>query len=249
MSADAEHGHSPLSQFEVHPILPLNFGDMNISFTNASLWMVIVVLTAIVVMFLGSRKRELVPGRWQSFSEVMIQFISNTLRETGGADAMRYFPMIFTLFIFVLLCNVLGMIPYSFTVTSHISVTFAMAICVFLACTMIAIVKHGPAKFLGSFLPEGTPWWMAPMMYFIELFSYLARPVSLSVRLSANMMAGHTMLKVIAGFVVMLGLMGGWAPMALLVVLTGFEIGIAVLQAYIFTVLTCVYLNNALHLH
>jgi F-type H+-transporting ATPase subunit a len=141
------------------------------------------------------------------------------------------------------------MIPYSFTVTSHIIVTFALAICIFVACTVLAIVKHGPGKFLHSFLPEGTPWWMAPLMYFIELFSYLARPISLSVRLAANMMAGHTMLKVIAGFVIMLGILGGWAPFALLIVLTGFEIGIAVLQAYIFTVLTCVYLNNALHLH
>ncbi|MBY0406222.1 MAG: F0F1 ATP synthase subunit A, partial [Rickettsiales bacterium] len=133
--------------------------------------------------------------------------------------------------------------------TSHIVVTFALAICIFVVCTLIAIAKHGLGHFLHSFLPAGTPWWMAPLMYFIELFSYLARPVSLSVRLSANMMAGHTMLKVIAGFVVMLGLAGGWAPLSLLVVLTGFEIGIAVLQAYIFTVLTCVYLNNALHLH
>lgn len=249
MSADAEHGHSPLAQFEVHPIVPLKFGEMDISFTNASLWMVLAVVAACMVLFLGVRRRQLVPGRWQSFSEVLVQFVSNTLKDCAGESAMKFFPLIFTLFMFVLLCNVLGMIPYSFTVTSHISVTFALAICIFLACTFIAIAKHGLGKFLHSFLPEGTPWWMAPLMYFIELFSYLARPVSLSVRLSANMMAGHTMLKVIAGFVVMLGMAGGWAPMALLVVLTGFEIGIAVLQAYIFTVLTCVYLNNALHLH
>ena len=249
MSADAEHGHSPLAQFEVHPIIPLRFGDYDISFTNASLWMVLTVVFTVLVLFMGVRGRKLVPGRWQSFSEVMVQFVSHTVRESAGADAMKFFPLIFSLFMFVLSANLLGMIPYSFTVTSHIIVTFALAICIFLFCTGLAIVKHGPGKFLHSFVPEGTPMVMAPLMYFIELFSYLARPVSLSVRLSANMMAGHTMLKVIAGFVVMLGLMGGWAPMSLLVVLTGFEIGIAVLQAYIFTVLTCVYLNNALHLH
>ncbi len=245
----AHHGHSPLAQFEVHPLIPLHIGKWDLSFTNASLWMVIAIFTATFVLFMGVRGRALVPGRWQSFSEIMVQFMNNTLRDVAGDSALKYFPLIFSLFIFVLLSNVLGMVPYSFTTTSHIVVTFALAICIFLACTVIAIVKHGPGKFLHSFLPEGTPLWMAPLMYFIELFSYLARPVSLSVRLSANMMAGHTMLKVIAGFVVMLGLAGGWAPLSLLVVLTGFEIGIAVLQAYIFTVLTCVYLNNALHLH
>ena len=243
------HAHSPLAQFEVHPLIPLHIGHWDLSFTNASLWMVIAIFVSTFVLFMGVRGRQLVPGRWQSFSEIMVQFMNNTLRDVAGDSALKYFPLIFSLFIFVLLSNVLGMVPYSFTTTSHIIVTFALAICIFLACTVIAIVKHGPVKFLHSFLPEGTPLWMAPLMYFIELFSYLARPVSLSVRLSANMMAGHTMLKVIAGFVVMLGLAGGWAPLSLLVVLTGFEIGIAVLQAYIFTVLTCVYLNNALHLH
>lgn len=247
--AEQHHGHSPLAQFEVHPLIPLHIGGLDLSFTNASLWMVIAIFVSCFVLFMGVRGRKMVPGRWQSFSEIMVQFINNTLRDVAGEHGLKYFPIIFSLFIFVLLSNVLGMVPYSFTTTSHIIVTFALAICIFIVCTVIAIVKHGPGKFLHSFLPEGTPLWMAPLMYFIELFSYLARPVSLSVRLSANMMAGHTMLKVIAGFVVMLGLAGGWAPLSLLVVLTGFEIGIAVLQAYIFTVLTCVYLNNALHLH
>lgn len=251
MVEEAAHhgGHSPLAQFEVHPLVPLHIGKWDLSFTNASLWMVIAIFTATFILFMGVRGRQLVPGRWQSFSEVMVQFMNNTLRDVAGDSALKYFPLIFSLFIFVLLSNVLGMVPYSFTTTSHIIVTFALAICIFVACTVIAIAKHGLGHFLHSFLPEGTPLWMAPLMYFIELFSYLARPISLSVRLSANMMAGHTMLKVIAGFVVMLGLAGGWAPLSLLVVLTGFEIGIAVLQAYIFTVLTCVYLNNALHLH
>jgi F-type H+-transporting ATPase subunit a len=248
--SEAGHGHSPLAQFEVYPILPpLHIAGYDVSFTNASLWMMISMACVALLLMVGSRKAQLVPGRMQSFSEVMVQFIGNTVRDCAGHDAMRFFPIIFTLFMFILACNLLGMVPFSFTVTSHIIVTFALALIIFLACTVLAIIKHGPIKFLGSFLPEGTPLWMAPLMYFIEIFSYLARPVSLSVRLAANMMAGHTMLKVIGGFVIMLGFMGGWAPFALLVVLTGFEIGIAVLQAYIFTVLTCVYLNNALHLH
>ncbi len=247
--SDTGHGHSPLAQFEVHPIFPLQIGQYDVSFTNASLWMALSIAAILLLMLAGSRKAKLVPGRMQNISEVMVQFVSGTVRDCAGNDGMKFFPMIFSLFMFILACNLLGMLPYSFTVTSHIIVTFALALIIFLACTVLAIIKHGPGKFLHSFLPEGTPWWMAPLMYFIEVFSYLARPISLSVRLAANMMAGHTMLKVIAGFVVMLGMLGGWAPFALLIVLTGFEIGIAVLQAYIFTVLTCVYLNNALHLH
>jgi F-type H+-transporting ATPase subunit a len=247
--SDTGHGHSPLAQFEVHPLFPLQLGGYDVSFTNASLWMVLSIAAILLFMLAGSRKTQLVPGRMQSFSEVMVQFVAGTVRDCAGSDGMKFFPMIFSLFMFILACNLLGMLPYSFTVTSHIIVTFALALIIFLACTVLAIIKHGPGNFLHSFLPEGTPWWMAPLMYFIEVFSYLARPISLSVRLAANMMAGHTMLKVIAGFVVMLGVLGGWAPFALLIVLTGFEIGIAVLQAYIFTVLTCVYLNNALHLH
>jgi len=204
-----------------------------------------------VCMFLslGMSSRSLVPGRWQSMVEMSYSFVANTLRDNAGKEGMPFFPLIFTLFMFVLFCNLFGMIPFSFTVTSHIIVTFAMAMFIFIGTTLVAIYKHGLFKFLGFFLPHGTPWWMAPMMYMIELFSFLARPVSLSVRLTANMMAGHTMLKVIAGFVVALGVLGGWAPLILLVVLTGFEVFVAILQAYIFTVLTCVYLNDALHLH
>ena len=247
--SSADHSHSPLAQFEVHPLIPIKLGGFDISFTNASLWMVISVAVALLLLLAASRRSALVPGRVQSLSEMLIEFISGTVRDSAGKEGMKYFPLIFSLFMFVLLCNLTGMIPYSFTVTSHIIVTFAFAICLFLLFTMIAIVKHGPKKFFLFFMPAGSPLWIAPLIYPIELFSYLARPISLSVRLAANMMAGHTMLKVIAGFVVMLGVLGGWAPFALLVVLTGFEIGIAILQAYIFTVLTCVYLNDALHLH
>ncbi len=245
----AGNNHSPLAQFEVKSLvrMPELFG-FNIDFTNASLFMVLAVLGIWALLTLSMRGRALVPGRWQSMVESLYGFVAGTVRDNCGKEGKAYFPFIFTLFMFILFCNLLGMVPYSFTVTSHIIVTFALAIFIFLSVTLIAIIKHGPVQFLGFFLPAGTPLWMAPMMYVIELFSYLARPVSLSVRLTANMMAGHTMLKVIAGLVVSFGLIGA-APFALLIVLTGFEIFVAILQAYIFTVLTCVYLNDALHLH
>jgi len=249
MTENAPHHHSPLAQFEVKKIVDLHIGHYDISFTNASLYMGIAVMAIALFIALGMRRGALVPGRFQSMVEMSYEFIANLVEDNIGHEGMQYFPLIFSLFMFVLFCNLLGMTPYSFTVTSHIIVTFALAAFIFIGVTLIAMIKHGPVAFLGSFLPAGTPLWMAPMMYFIELFSYLARPVSLSVRLAANMMAGHTMLKVIAGFVIMLGFLGGWAPFALLIVLSGFEIFVAVLQAYIFTVLTCVYLNQALHLH
>ncbi len=246
----AGDNHSPLAQFEVHTLVPMPLlAGHNIDFTNASLFMALASLGAVMFLVLGVRGRCLVPDRWQSMVELTYQFVSNTVRDNTGNDGRPYFPFIFSLFMFILFCNLFGMLPYSFTVTSHIIVTFALAIFIFVGVTLIAIFRHGIFKFLGFFLPAGTPWWMAPMMYLIELFSYLARPVSLSVRLTANMMAGHTMLKVIAGFVIALGALGGWAPLSLLVVLSGFEVFVAVLQAYIFTILTCVYLNDALHLH
>jgi len=177
-------------------------------------------------------------------------FVGNMIREVTGKEGMKYFPFIFTLFMFILLSNVLGMIPLiSFTTTSHIAVTFAMALFIFFAVTVIAISKHGFGKFLHFFVPEGTPLLMVPLLFLIELFSYLARPVSLSIRLAANMMAGHVTMKVIAGLVITFGAIGVGTMFPLLIFLTGFEIAIAVIQAYIFTILTCVYLNDALHLH
>lgn len=244
----AGSNHSPLAQFEIHPIKEIIVAGYDISITNATLAMF--ASAALVCLFLaaGIRGRALVPTRWQSCVELSYIFIADQLRDTVGTEGKKYFPLIFSIFMFVLFGNLLGMVPYSFTFTSHIIVTFALALGLFLFVTLLAIFKHG-FKFVGFFLPEGTPWWMAPLMFFIELFAYLARPVSLSVRLSANMLAGHTMLKVIAGFVIALGLLGGWAPLSLLVVLTGFEFFVAVLQAYIFTILACVYLSDAVHLH
>jgi len=242
-------GHNPLEQFAIHYYTDVpNILGMNLNFSNASLFMVLVVLAISAFVMLSIRKKALIPGRWQSMAELSYEIVASTIKDNVGKEGRAYFPLIFSLFMFVLFSNLAGMLPYSFTVTSHIAVTFALAMFIFVGVTLIALIKHGK-KFFGFFLPHGTPWWMAPLMIFIELFAYLARPVSLSIRLAANMMAGHTMMKVIAGFVISLGFALGWAPLALLVVLTGFEIFVAILQAYIFTVLTCVYLNDALHLH
>ena len=243
------HGHSPLAQFEIHDLTHFpEVAGMNLNFNNSSLFMFITVAIIIGFFTIAMRHRALVPARLQAAAELCYEFIANTVRENVGSQGRHYFPFIFCLFMFIAGCNILGLFPYSFTVTSHIVVTFALAIFVFIAVTLIAIILHGK-KFLGFFLPEGTPWWLAPLMIFIELFAYLARPVSLSVRLAANMLAGHTMLKVIAGFVISLGWLLGWVPFAFLIVLNGFELFVALLQAYIFTVLVCVYLNDALHLH
>lgn len=242
--------HNPLHQFEIQTLIQLPpLGQYNIDFTNSSLFMVLAVLSSFLFMYFSMSKKALVPGRWQMTAELIYGFVAGTVRDYVGNEGKKYFPFIFTLFMFVLFSNLLGMIPYSFTVTSHIIVTFALAIVIFLGVTLIAIIKHGPIKFLAFFLPKGTPWWMAPLMYFIELFAYLARPVSLSIRLAANMMAGHLLMKVVAGLIIMFGFAAGWVPFLFLIGVTGFEIFVAILQAYIFTVLTCVYLNDALHLH
>ena len=241
-------GHNPLDQFKIHYFT--NFPEvagMNLNFTNSALFMVLALGLVAAFMSLSMRGRALVPGRWQSMAEMSYEFVANMVRDNVGSEGRKYFPFIFTLFMFIVALNVLGLMPYSFTATSHIAVTFALAAFIFLAVTFIAIYRHG-LKFFGFFLPHGTPWWLAPLMIFIELFAYLASPISLSVRLGANMMAGHTMLKVIAGFVTAMGVFG-IVPLAFLMVLSGFELFVAILQAYIFTVLTCVYLNDSIHLH
>ncbi|MCB2082057.1 MAG: F0F1 ATP synthase subunit A [Rickettsiales bacterium] len=241
-------GHSPMQQFEVHAKVPLSIECLDISYTNASLWMSLTVLAIMAFFGLGLRRRALVPGRFQALTELSYEFVAGMLKDTVGVQGRLNFPFVFTLFIFILGCNLLGMLPYSFTVTSHIIVTFALALTVFIGVTVIGFMRHG-LHYLKLFVPEGLPMWMAPLMVFIEIISYLARPVTLSVRLAANMMAGHTMLKVLAGFVLAMGWTLGWIPMVFLVVLSGFEIFVAVLQAYIFTILVCVYLNDAVHLH
>ena len=253
-STDDPGGHGeggmpdPMHQFEIDRIIPINISGLDASFSNASLWMLIAVLAIAGLLIYSMRGRALVPTRMQSIAELAYEFVANMVRDNVGTDGMKYFPFIFTLFTFILACNMLGMIPYSFTVTSHIIVTFALAAVVFIGVTVIGFIRHG-AGFLKFFVPTGVPAPMLLLLVPIELISYLTRPLSLSVRLFANMMAGHTMLKVFGSFVVGLGILGGWAPLAFMVAFTGLEILVAFLQAYVFAVLTCLYLNAALHMH
>ena len=240
-------GHSPLAQFEIKTLIPLQVGDINVSITNSSVFMIATVLAISLFLVMGMRRSALVPGRWQSMVELSYIFIANLIKDTVGSEGRPYFPFIFTVFMFVLFGNLFGMLPYTFTFTSHIVVTFTMALFVFLGVTLIAIAKH-KIRFFTFFMPPGVPMYMAPILIPIEIISYLSRPISLSVRLFANMLAGHTLMKVCAGFIFALGVFG-IAPWAFIVALTGLEIVIAFLQAYVFTILTCLYLNDALHLH
>ncbi len=239
---------SPLEQFQIKTIVPLHFGGVDASFTNASLFMVISAVLVSLFVILSMRGRALVPTRMQSMAELSYEFIAGMVRDNVGSDGRKYFPFVFSLFMFILFGNLVGLIPFSFTFTSHIIVTFGLAMIVFLGVTLIGIVRHG-FHFFTLFLPKGVPVAMAPVLIPIEVLSYLSRPLSLSIRLFANMMAGHTMLKVFAAFVLPLGLLGGWAPLAVNVALTGFEFLVAFLQAYVFTILTCIYLNDAINLH
>lgn len=238
---------SPLEQFEISPIVPIQLGSVDVSFTNSSLWMVITVVVAGGTLAIAAGRGAMVPGRLQSIGELLYEFIAGLIKETIGAEGRKYFPIIFTIFVFVLTGNLLGMVPYSFTFTSHIIVTFAMAIVIFIAVTILGFARHG-THFFAFFVPPGTPLIMYPLMIPIEILSYLSRPISLAVRLFANMMAGHILLKVIAGFVAAMGVFG-ILPLALVVALTGLEIIIAFLQAYVFTILTCLYINDSIKLH
>jgi F-type H+-transporting ATPase subunit a len=241
----------PLHQFEIKTLVPISIAGFDVSFTNSSLWMAIAVLAAYLLIMAGTRQHAMVPGRLQSVVELMYEFVAGIIRDSAGKEGLRFFPVIFTLFIFILLGNMLGMIPGSFTFTSHIIVTFVMALAVFIGVTVLGFVIHG-AHFLKFFVPHGAPKAMIPLLVPIEILSYCVRPISLSVRLFVNMMAGHTMMKVFAAFVVSLGsyfVVPGIAPLAITVALYGFEFAVAFLQAYIFTVLTCIYLNDAIHMH
>jgi len=247
--AEGGAAHSPLEQFEIKSIFGGGEpGDVGLlTFTNSSLMMVLALGLISAFLILGMRRGALVPGRMQSLAEMSYEFIAGLISDTVGAEGRRYFPIIFTLFMFILFGNLLGMLPYSFTFTSHIIVTFALAMVVFIGVTVLAVAKHG-MHFFSFFVPPGAPIAMWPLLIPIEVISYLSRPISLSVRLFANMLAGHTLLKVIAGFIGLLGVFG-ILPFALVVALTGLEILIAFLQAYVFAILTCLYINDALHLH
>lgn len=248
-----EH-HPPMHQFEVQQWVPIEIAGYDVSLTNAGAFMLATVAVITLFFFQATSRRALVPGRGQSVAELAYGFVANMLRDNVGTSGMAFFPFIFSLFVFILIANLLGMVPYSFTVTSHIIVTFAFAGFVFLGVTLIGFIKHG-IGFLKFFVPSGVPWLLLPLLVVIEVISYLSRPISLSVRLFANMLAGHTMLKVFAGFVVALGafeavpVIFGVVPLLFMVALTGLEVLVAFLQAYVFAILTCIYLNDALHIH
>jgi F-type H+-transporting ATPase subunit a len=241
-----------LSQFELGTVLgPIG---ASVNFSQSNLHMVIVAGLILALMHYGMRSRALVPGRLQSLAESSYEFIHNMVTEQIGHEGKRFFPFVFTLFMFVLFGNMLGLFPYAFTFTSHIAVTFALAALVFVLITVVALMLHGK-KFFGYFFPEGAPLWLAPIIVPVEIVSYLSRPISLSIRLFANMVAGHVMLKVFATFIVMLAGLGtvgpflSLLPLTINVALVGFEVLVAFLQAYVFAILTCIYLHDAVHLH
>ena len=238
----------PLKQFEIKPIFEMpRVAGIDLSFTNSALFMVIAAVLTVALVILPMRQHTIIPGRWQSLAELYYSFLVNLVKDTAGPDARQFFPFVFTLFSFVFFGNLLGMLPYSFTFTSHLSITFAMAAFVLLTVIVVGIVKHG-LKFFSLFLPEGTPLLLAPLMIVIEVFSFFVRPVTLSIRLFANMLAGHVLIKVMLGLAVSAGVFG-ILPFVGVVVFIGFEFFIAALQAYIFALLSCVYLRDAIHMH
>jgi F-type H+-transporting ATPase subunit a len=242
----------PIHQFGINKLLDINVGGLDLSFTNSALFMVLTVGAIGLLTAWGTSARALIPGRTQSIAEIAYEFVANTLTSSAGHGAMKFFPLVFSLFMFVLIANLFGMVPYFFTVTSHIIVTVALALLVFFTVTLYGFYKHG-THFLGLFVPSGVPAAIVPLVTIIEVISFLSRPLSLSVRLFANMLAGHITLKVFSGFVVTLsglgafGFLGALLPLAMVVALTGLEFLVAFLQAYVFTILTCMYLNDALH--
>lgn len=240
--------HSPLDQFNIKPLINIEVYGYNIAFTNSSLVMFIVFALTAALFIASSRKISPYPSRIQAFGEMSYNFIVDMVDSTAGEKARKFVPLIFTLFMFILGCNLMGMIPYSFTATSHIIVTFVMATILFIGIIIVGFIRHG-LHFFSLFLPKGVPVVLLPLLIVIELISFLARPFTLGIRLAANMMAGHIALKLFAAFTLMGGLFIGPFPFILLVLMTGFEFFVAVLQAYIFTILTCVYLTDAIKLH
>jgi F-type H+-transporting ATPase subunit a len=244
--------YDPIHQFHIEPIVPIHVGGHDFSFTNASLFMVLTVVAAVAFLLIPTRSRAVVPGRWQSAAEVVYEFVEKTLRDSAGSEGMKFFPFVFSLFMFILVANLWGMFPYFFTVTSQVVVTFALAITVILTVIIYGFRKNG-LHFLNLFVPSGVPKAILPFVVLIEVLSFVSRPISLSIRLFANVLAGHITLKVFAGFVVMLagagavGIVGAILPLAGTVALTALEFLVAALQAYVFAILASLYLNDAIH--
>jgi F-type H+-transporting ATPase subunit a len=243
----------PIHQFQINNLFTIgHIGNVEIAFTNSALFMLIALGVISLLMIGATSPRAVIPGRMQAVAEMSYEFIANTLRSSAGAEGMKFFPLVFTLFMFILTVNMIGLIPYTFTVTSHIIITASLALLVFLTVIVYGFWKNG-LHFFKLFVPSGVPIYILPLVTFIEVLSFLSRPISHSVRLFANMLAGHITLKVFGGFVVMLGSLGflGWLgavlPLALTVALTALELLVAFLQAYVFAILTCIYLNDAIH--
>jgi F-type H+-transporting ATPase subunit a len=244
----------PIHQFQIVDLFPIvKIGNTEIAFTNSAAFMMVAVVGITAFLIGATAKRGLVPSRLQSAAELSYEFVATTVRSTAGAEGMKFFPFVFTLFMFILTLNMIGLIPYTFTVTSHIIVTAALAITVFLTVLGYGLWRHG-LHFFNLFVPKGVPIYILPLIIFIEILSFLSRPISHSVRLFANMLAGHITLKVFAGFIILMGgSLGaiGWVgsalPFAMIVVLTALETLVAFLQAYVFAILTCIYLNDAIH--
>lgn len=251
---------SPMEQFNVLRIVPLHFGDIDVSFTNSSLWMMIAVAFACGFFFFATRGRALIPGRVQSVAELIYQFVADMVQDAIGSEGRRFFPYIFTLFVFILIINLFGLIPsipgsphefHVFTPTSHIIITFALAMVTITMVLVYGFYRNG-LGFLRLLAPSGVPMWLLPLIVLIEFFSFLSRPLSLSIRLFANMFAGHLIIKVFAGFIISLLGAGAWAALAPapflgVVAVLLLEILIAALQAYVFAILSCIYLNDAVH--
>ncbi|MBI0003063.1 F0F1 ATP synthase subunit A [Bartonella sp. M0177] len=245
-------GPDPIHQFQMSKLINISFGNMDLSFTNVSLFMAITVVFSSMFLFASSSSRGIVPTRMQSISEITYEFVANMLRGSAGAQGMRFFPLVFSIFIFVLVANFLGLFPYFYTVTSQIAITFALAMLVIFTVVIYGFIKNG-FGFLRLFVPSGVPVVILPLVTIIEVISFLSRPISLSVRLFANMLAGHITLKVFAGFVVSMiglgaaGIGGSILPLIMTVAVTALEVLVAFLQAYVFTILTCMYLADAVH--
>lgn len=242
-----------MHQFQITPLIPIEIGGIDLSFTNSSLWMLIGAIISIVGLTIASERKAMIPGRLQVGAESLYHFIENLISDNIGGSAKQYFPLVFTLFVMVLIGNFLGMIPYSFTYTSHLAVTAGLALLVFFTVLIIGIARHG-FHFFSLFVPPGVPMWLLWLVVLIEIVSFISRPVTLSVRLFANMVAGHVLMKVIAGFAIMFASMGGIAwvgtllPIAFNVVMVGFEFFIGFIQAYVFAVLTCIYLKDTMEI-
>ncbi|MBN8996680.1 MAG: F0F1 ATP synthase subunit A [Rhizobiales bacterium] len=242
----------PIHQFHIERLVPIHIGGLDISFTNAALFMVLTVLGAGAFLLLSTGSRRVVPGRWQSAAELTYEFVAKTVRDSAGEEGMRFFPFVFALFMFVLVANLWGLFPYFFTVTAQIIVTAALSLAVILTVLIYGLWRH-KLHFFHLFVPSGVPKAILPFVVLIEVLSFVSRPISLSIRLFANMLAGHITLKVFAGFVTMLGslgavgIVGAILPLAATVGLTALELLVAALQAYVFAVLASLYLNDALH--